>query len=340
MKLEQSEYLFVETLFKNSFNDKKVDTIQVQKMTGDASTRRYYRVYSNNEKKAYVVCLDHPSENLENNFTSIQKILEQNGCQVPKIFDQKLDKGYLLEEDLGNRTFLSEVALTKTQDEEFSLYIQAVDELIKIHRIAPEKYPKAAFNNYCFDIKKLMQEVRLSHEFFIQGYLKAEISPVDARILEEHFAEVCREICSQKMVLTHRDYHSRNIMVKNEKLYIIDFQDARLGIPQYDLVSLLEDSYYSISRENKERLKSYYWERFMSKTPLEQNEKSFDHYYDLMSIQRVYKAIGSFAYIYQTRGDTRYLKYVGAAFERLRHLLLKKNYASLSQTLGRYYYES
>jgi aminoglycoside/choline kinase family phosphotransferase len=342
VKPEQSEYLYVETLFKNSFSGSRtqIKTVQVSKMTGDASTRRYYRVTVEDDQEAYVVCLDHPSGEAENNFTSIQKILAENGCQVPRIFDQRLEKGYLLEEDLGNRTFLTEVALCRTADEEFDYYQRALDELIKIQSIDPSRYPKAAFNSYSFDTKKLMQEVRLTHEFFLQGYLNVEVTPVDAKILEEHFAEICRELSSRKMVLTHRDYHSRNIMMKNDHLHVIDFQDARLGIPQYDLVSLLEDCYYKVAASSKEKLKDYYWTHFMQKDYGAQTREEFEHYYDYMAIQRIYKAIGSFAYIYQTRSDTRYLKYIGVAFERLRHLLLKKNYVSLSQTLSTYYYDS
>lgn len=342
MKLEQSEYLFVETLFKNSFSKRQneMGTIQVTKMTGDASTRRYYRVASKGDEQGFVVCLDHPTEESENKFTSIQKILAENGCQVPRIFDQKLKKGYLLEEDLGNKTFLTEVALCKTMAEEFEYYKYALDELIKIQSIDASRYPNAVFNSYCFDTQKYMQEVRLTHEFFLQGYLGVEIGPVDARVLEEHFSEICRDLSSRQMVLTHRDYHSRNLMMKNDQIYIIDFQDARLGIPQYDLVSLLEDCYYEIDVENKKKLKEYYWQNFMRSKHRVQNEQEYEHYYDLIAIQRIYKAIGSFAYIFQTRQDTRYLKYIGAAFENLRHLLLKKNYVSLSQTLAKYYYES
>lgn len=342
MKPEQSEYLFVETLFKNSFSESqnKMGTVQVSKMTGDASTRRYYRVTSQGGEQRFVVCLDHPSEEAENNFTSLQKILAENGCQVPRIFDQRLEKGYLLEEDLGNKTFLTQVALCQTAEKEYEYYQKALLELIKIQSINPGQYPKAVFNTYCFDTKKYMQEVRLTHEFFLQGYLNVEIGPVDAKILEEHFSEICRDLSSREMVLTHRDYHSRNLMMKNDQLYIIDFQDARLGIPQYDLVSLLEDCYYKMAAENKEKLKEYYWKHFMLSTHRAQTKEEFEHYYEMMSIQRVYKAIGSFAYIYQTRNDTRYLKYIGSAFERLRHLLLKKNYVSLSQTLSKYYYES
>lgn len=343
MKLEQSEYFFVETLFKSSFSDskEKMGEIQVSKLTGDASTRRYYRVKTQKNALAFVVCLDHPSEINENNFTAIQKILAENGCRVPRIFDQRLDKGYLLEEDLGNRTLLTEVAMAKSSTEEYELYKEAVDELIKIQNINPGRYPKAIFNSYCFDTKKLMQEVRLTHEYFLQGHLKVEIGPVDAKVLEEHFSEICRELNTQKMVLTHRDYHSRNIMIKDNSLFVIDFQDARLGIPQYDLVSLLEDCYYSIETKNKQKLKDHYWNNYMCKTDLlGQTKDEFEHYYDLMAIQRTYKAIGSFAYIYQTREDTRYLKYIGMAFERLRHRLLKKSYVSLSQILSKYYYES
>src|SRR5690606_14878399 len=118
----------------------------------------------------------------------------------------------------------------------------------------------------------------------------------------------------------------------------IDFQDARMGVPQYDLVSLLEDCYYKIDEKNKEKLIDYY----VSEIGLErlgQSKEDFTSLYNAMTLQRVFKAIGSFAYIYEGRKDLRYIKYIGYAMERMRVYLLKKpEYSNLRKLLFTTYY--
>ena len=140
--------------------------------------------------------------------------------------------------------------------------------------------------------------------------------------INSEFKKMCQQLSSYKMLLTHRDYHSRNIMVHQEQKIVIDFQDARQGIAQYDLVSLLEDCYYLIGDKNKSELINYYTEKIGLKH-IGQDINEFQKNYDLMAIQRIYKAIGSFSFIYKGRKDLRYVKYIGFAMERLKQFLDK-----------------
>jgi aminoglycoside/choline kinase family phosphotransferase len=113
-----------------------------------------------------------------------------------------------------------------------------------------------------------------------------------------------------------------------------------MGIPQYDLVSLLEDCYYKISRQNKHTLKHLYWSEFLEKKFIQNSFEEFSILYDKMAIQRTYKALGSFAYIFRLRGDVRYLKYIGYAFEKLRDILFRyKQYNDLRVVLSEIYYD-
>jgi len=338
MKPIESERLFIEGLFKNSQKNSCVEQdalADVQALTGDASTRRYYRVET--KKESYVACLTDPSEKSE--FVVVQELLADHDIRVPKIYDKNLSKGYLLEEDLGDMTLLVKLSAIQSDVDEYEIYKKIIDELIKIHKInandSEEQYSKLAF-----DEAKLQQEVDMTHKYFLDTYLDAEINANDRKIIEEEFQSICKKISIEKRVLTHRDFHSRNIMVKNDELIIIDFQDARLGIPQYDLVSLLEDCYYELSPENVNKLKKYYWDTYLKETSLQKNEDEFNYLYDLMAVQRIYKAIGSFTFINETRNDSRYLKYVGYAFEKIRRILSKyPEYQNFKEVLSRTYYE-
>ena len=130
-------------------------------------------------------------------------------------------------------------------------------------------------------------------------------------------------------------------MVKDGEFILIDFQDARMGIPQYDLVSLLEDCYYELSFDSREKLIEYYYENLPAEIHGQENFENFKCLYRDMALQRVFKAIGSFSYIYETRKDVRYVKYIGFAMEKLKCILLQDNkYEKLRKTLFGYYYES
>lgn len=130
-------------------------------------------------------------------------------------------------------------------------------------------------------------------------------------------------------------------MVKDGELVVIDFQDARLGIPQYDLASLLEDCYYDLTPQNREALLQLYFEKLPPEAHGQGDFARFKSLYDDMLMQRVFKAVGSFAYIYHFRKDHRYLKYIGFAMEKIKNVLLdREDLAGLKKKLFGLYYAS
>jgi aminoglycoside/choline kinase family phosphotransferase len=341
MKPEQTERFFIEELFnktqeKEILKDEKLE--EVDKLTGDASTRRYYRIFTN--KNSYVVCLDNPfDEDVEKHpFMSVQQFLLENNVKVPRILDHNLSRGYSLQEDLGNQTLLLRLSSVTTTSEEFNIYQTIIDQLLELHRIPRSRVKNPSLFQLQFDYTKYMDETRFTFKYFMNFFNKNldEGLIVD---LENLFDPIMRRLSEQKKVITHRDFHSRNIMVTENKFVFIDFQDARWGIPQYDLVSLLEDCYYNITDTNLQRLKRYYFDN------LELNihgQKSYDQFlelYDDMLIQRVFKAVGSFCYIYNWRKDERYLKYIGFAMEKIRRVMMDNaRYGDLKRKLFGHYY--
>jgi aminoglycoside/choline kinase family phosphotransferase len=342
MKPEQSERFLIEELFSQSKNKKTIpddELTLIDKLTGDASTRRYYRLFTN--VNSYVVCLDNPSEdpNAKHPFVSIQEFFDNNKIKVPRIYDKNLSKGYLLEEDLGDITLLQHLSKIKTEADEYKIYEPVIAELIKLHSIAPQTLVDSNLFSLKFDFQKLFDEMNFTFKYFINNWLKVDDVNVTEK-LRRQVIPICERLSSFPMVLTHRDFHSRNIMVKNDQFYFIDFQDARMGIPQYDLVSILEDCYYNLSEQNRSSLKKFYYNNLESSVH-GQSEELFWDLYDDMTFQRVFKAIGSFSYIYCTRKDERYLKYIGFAMEKLRVMMLgKPRYDELRKTLLEIYYAS
>lgn len=343
MKPEVAERLYIEELFSRSIEEGKISSKElknIDRLTGDASTRRYYRLDS--EKESFVVCLDNPTSDSDqkNAFVEIQAFLDAKGIRVPKIYDILLNKGYILEEDLGDITLLQKLSSLKTLECEYEIYKRVIDQLMKFHVLESRVLEESKLFGQKFDFEKLISEVDFTVKYFLKIFLKIEDENYCEKIIKA-FEPICHRLANEKMVLTHRDFHSRNIMWKaNDELVVIDFQDARMGIPQYDLASLLEDCYYEIHPENKKRLKDYYFEK-MGEKKLSQTKKEFEKLYSDMVLQRVFKAVGSFSYIYHTRKDERYLKYIGFAMEKLRLVMFEdEKYSSLRERLYKVYYES
>ncbi len=341
MKPEQAERFFIEELF-NKTQDKEIlsneKLEEVDKLTGDASTRRYYRIFTN--KDSYVVCLDNPfDEEMEKHpFMSVQHFLAQNHIRVPQILDHNLTRGYLLEEDLGNVTLLHHISGLRTTEEEFEIYKVIIDQLLELHRIPKTAVKNSHLFQLKFDHQKFMDETRFTFKYFFNFFNKCQDEELLSD-LEQLFNPIMQRLADQKMVITHRDFHSRNIMVKNDKYIFIDFQDARWGIPQYDLVSLLEDCYYDIKEENRQKLKRYYFENLDPSIHGQKSYEEFESLYQDMTIQRVFKAVGSFCYIYNWRKDDRYLKYIGFAMEKIRRTMMDNpRYAELKTKLFQNYY--
>ncbi len=343
MRPEQTEQLFVETLISQSIEQNKIAEGKIgaiEKLAGDASTRRYYRVATSCE--SFVVCLDEPilEDNREHEFIRVQKALSQNGVRVPKIYDVDTKKGYILEEDLGDVTLLKELASISSVEEEYAMYQPCIDLLLKMHHLNLEKYPSETFNKLSFDQEKLMSEVQFSIKHFINKFMKTTLSPNEEAILLSIFSELCGNLAARPRLFTHRDFHSRNIMVKNKEFVAIDFQDARQGIPQYDLCSVLDDCYYFLNEQNVDKLKRYYWDNLTNKNSYNKSFADFLEIYDMMAIQRVFKAIGSFSYIYSLRGDVRYIKHIGHSFEKLKKILFKyPRFFAMRSLLANIYYE-
>jgi aminoglycoside/choline kinase family phosphotransferase len=150
-----------------------------------------------------------------------------------------------------------------------------------------------------------MQEMDFFMTHFVRGLCKAEPSPSAIATLTDFFALICRFLAAEPRIFTHRDYHARNLMVQSGRLVMIDFQDARMGPAQYDLASLLRDSYVTVPEALVEDLIARYREG--APEPDRQSPERFRYVFDVMSLQRNIKALGTFGYQVSVRGSQRYV---------------------------------
>lgn len=309
--------------------DQGLKTSSIESLTGDASSRRYWRV---NDKNT-MLCHD-PNHESFLNFIKLQKYLKTLDINVPEVKAHK-EKGHYLLDDLGDQTFLLELS-NISHDGEYKLYQSAIDTMIKFQTVKSDI--PGIVKQRSFDKEKLSYEINMTLKYFLEIMLN--VPEQEIQEIRSDFDLVIKELTNKPMCFAHRDYHSRNLMMKNNNVYVIDFQDARMGLPHYDLVSLLEDCYIDTGSLNRKKLIKHYWDHSDKQLFHSESFDDFMQVYYLSLIQRVFKAIGSFAYIYETRKDIRYLKYIGYAMEKIRRTLREINLqTNLRSSLLKPYYE-
>jgi aminoglycoside/choline kinase family phosphotransferase len=157
-----------------------------------------------------------------------------------------------------------------------------------------------------FDIEKLSWELHYFEKHFLELHRRADLSVEDRSKLAEGFHALSAQIASWPRVLCHRDYHSRNLMLHDGRLFWIDYQDARMGPSTYDLASLLRDSYVRLDEEFiQDRA-----EEFRQKGASDETRETFGQRFELTSIQRNLKALGTFGYMTVVRENPVYLPYI------------------------------
>jgi len=242
---------------------------------------------------------------------------------VPEVIAVSKEEGFVLLEDLGDLTLERKFWESQHQDQALSYYKQAIDELIKIHYACTKDFNSDYFAfKIEFNTEKLLWEMNYAREHLLEKFLNLKFSETEGELIQKKFTEVCSRLHKEPKFIAHRDYHSRNLMLKTGIVRVIDFQDARLGPVQYDLVSLLRDSYVNLNSKMASTLITYYLERRSDVGEPSVDRAQFELIYELQSIQRCLKACGSFTSFFNTRQDTRYLKYLKPTLTRVRQALL------------------
>lgn len=305
----------------------------VVQLAGDASARRYHRIIQ--DEKTWVLMSWEPFSQADYPFLSVQRHFSGCHVQVPEVFAIGEDLGVLLLEDLGDLTLERKYWENAKEEASEDFYLKTIDELIKIHDVTTYSDFISTASTTKFDTAKFLWEMNYAKENLLLGLLNFKLSENTAAELEKAFISFCSRLDEQPKVICHRDFHSRNVMLKRNKAIIIDFQDARLGPVQYDLVSLFKDSYVDMGDDYAKKLINYYLDNSkVKKTPNFSNEEFFN-IYELQSLQRCFKACGSFASFMNQRQDTRYLKYLAPTMKRvLKSLTYFPEYSVLNKILN------
>jgi aminoglycoside/choline kinase family phosphotransferase len=296
-------------------------TRSVTALAGDASTRSYYRVSvsARGEDGSLVLALMPDAFDPEREpFLNVARLFRKIPVRIPAIHDVSGPEGILLLEDCGDQ--LLQVLVERSDREaRKSLYRQAIAILARIqHRGAELQSPSYLPYGLAFDEEKLSWELSYFRRHFLEGLRTASLAAAEAEALDEGFSRLARELAGLPRVLCHRDYHSRNLMVVEDELVVLDFQDARMGPVSYDLVSLLYDSYVELEVDLVEEMKEHFC-RAVEPPSL----PIFEAELALMGLQRNLKALGTFGYQITVRGKSFYQRYVPYTLELVRSNLAR-----------------
>ena len=281
------------------------ENAEAQPVSGDASFRRYFRVCkteANGNQTPFIV-MDSPPE-LEDcgPFVLIGRYWRQSGIAVPRIFEADPVRGFLLLEDFGDRLMLGQL----TPDTANSLYQGALDELVRIQQIPPQPHhPLPAYN-----AALLNREMALFRDWLLEGYLGLTLDNVEKSMLDTTFALLRESALAQPEVTVHRDYHSRNLLVREQHTRpgVIDFQDAVSGPVTYDAVSLLKDCYIQWPEERICEWLESFRKKSQQAGLHRADQDTFRQWFELMGMQRHLKAVGIFSRLAMRDGKTRYLE--------------------------------
>ncbi|TRY30600.1 aminoglycoside phosphotransferase family protein [Aliiglaciecola sp. M165] len=270
--------------------------ISLQMVSGDASFRRYFR-FDDEKSNNSIVAVDAPPKFEDSEkFVSIARAYKKQGVEVPGVLAHDADLGFYCIEDFGNGQFAQALSSTTMHN----LYKQALSHLPAIQScVSVDGQPLPNYGETLLEAEKTL----FTH-WLIERHLGLTLSEADRKMIETTYAFLSEVFVQQPQVGVHRDYHSRNLMIlADDRLGIIDFQDAVVGPITYDAVSLLRDCYQdwpesSISALLQDFHHQYYPQHSWS---------DFERWFDLTGIQRHIKASGIFCRLWHRDGKSGYL---------------------------------
>ncbi len=291
-----------------------------QPLAGDGSDRRFFRLLGS----PTLVLLHHPNPpglgvNENDSYFHLGRHLRARGVPVPEILEYCRDEGWMLLEDLGDINL--EAALKRGGDGQVSFrYRQALDILINQQLAGKEGFDPA----WCFDTPAVHRPFLWERECgyfvraFLQGYLGFKVSLDD---LAPDFERLLTgALPPAPNYFLHRDFQSRNLMIRDGRLRVIDFQGGRLGPLGYDLAALLIDPYVNLSPDWQEELLDYYLERLAARLP-GVNREAFTKQYRHLALCRNLQILGAFGFLTKEKRKPQFARYIPAALAGLRRRL-------------------
>ena len=274
---------------------------------GDASFRKFYR--KKNKKKSSIIIYSQ-REKIKNllNYDSINKLLLNNKISAPRLLSENFNKNYIEVEDLGTKTLFDIVKKKKTN--KFKIYKKILIILIKLQNIKVKKIKNFKKNFYKipnYSKTLIYKEANL----FLDWYVPYTLNKQKRSKIKKSISSLLGKIQLPNNTFVHRDFHVSNLMLKKNKISVIDSQDALYGNIAYDLASLIDDVRLKTSYNLKEMIYQNYL--YLNKKKI--NEIKFKNDFEILSVLRNLKVIGIFTRLAVRDGKRKYLKLIPHAWK-------------------------
>ena len=271
-------------------------------LQGDASCRVYFRLIAGENNYILVAS---PIDRIDNSlFVKIAEKWRAEGVNVPRVYQINATLGFMLIEDFGE-THLFDLLNNQL---DISLYKKAISQMVVM-----QQTPNTELS--VFDRRFLLREMQLFDAWLLTYQLGIDAPD----FLSQVYEVLIDNALNQPQTTMHRDFHSRNLMWFEEKVAVIDFQDAVRGPLAYDLVSLLKDCYVSISPDLIDSLIDYYLlqENILASFDFKIDREEFVKWFDLLGMQRHLKVLGLFIKLGVEEAKPRYLEELPRVFNYL-----------------------
>ena len=304
---------------------------KILSIAGDASFRMFYRLALNKTSKIIVLARKEKYKNLIV-YSAINKFLRVNKILAPQIYKHDFSKGIIVVEDFGDTSFYEEILKKKNK---FIIYKKLVDLLLKIQRIKPKSRIKNINGKFHIVRKYSNKYLFEESDLFFDWYLPLFLSKKKALNIKLKLRKILLKLYNRlnfpNSYFVHRDYHAQNLMKVGDKIGVIDSQDALIGNPTYDLLSLIDDVRIKTSTKLKNQIYSYYLKK--TSQIYRNNSKNFLEDFNILSVQRSLKIIGIFSRLFIRDKKNRYLKFIPYTWQLLEMRIKAEIFLELKKIL-------
>lgn len=316
-------------IFRQVFPGLRSGPLAREHLQGDGSDRSWSRLIMDTKS---MIVVDHQIREVAqvdqaDAFMNIGRHLFDRGLPVPQIYGGDAFAGCVFLEDLGDLNLQTAVQKADNGDQIIQMYQAVIDRLTEFSKRGAQRFDAAwAYQTTRYDKTLILEkECRYFVDAFLKAYLGLEMNDADFKKEFEFLAENALKYAVQGLM--HRDFQSRNIMVKNNQFYFIDFQGSRMGPLQYDLASLLIDPYVDLPPETQARLCTYGLKKLQAEMKL--NAANFRRCYRFCRLTRNLQILGAFGYLTCVKKKAHFEKYIPVAVKTLQRNLVKHEQKTL-----------
>jgi len=304
---------------------------EILPIAGDASFRKFYRLISNKNSRIIVLAKKERYKNLVA-YSTINKYLRDNKIFTPKLYTHNFSKGIIVIEDFGDLTFYKLLLKRKNK---LKIYKKIVDLLLKIQKIKPKSKIKNISNGLHKIDKYSNMHLFKESDLFFDWYLSLFLTKKKVRNVKIKSKKILTKLYNKlnfsNSCFVHRDFHSQNLMKVGKKIGVIDSQDALIGNPSYDLVSLIDDVRIKTSLKLKNQIYDYYLKK-TSKIYRGDSAKFLEDF-KILSVQRSLKIIGIFSRLFIRDKKKEYLKFIPYTWKLLEIRMNSEIFSELKKIL-------